>query len=232
MGTDEFERIREHVRTSTNEADEAVALGLVQESADAKSVLEQLARDPDPEIRGFVPKAAASVLGSGAGGLLRQLTSDVDPDVRGIAMDVLWRTEPSTRNRTADRLLANLQSDDSDEVVSSAWRLVTLGDARAVRLMRGFQSKFEPRRWEYKAADVILVALQSPDEIAPRILDHDHEHMTWLAGAVVARPTPAGLGALRTCASANWDDSCGRYCSFALGKLEPNRGPNRVESPP
>jgi HEAT repeat protein len=204
------------VSEAVTDEDEAKAIAALRSSSDAEVILETLSRDRDLEVRGWIPGAAHAVLGDAAIPLIKRMLRDSDADIRGLALDELERIDPALLEPILPMLRKNLASQNEYEVLQVGWRLVERGDVEAIAPLKAFRDRYEAWMWEYKAATVLLLALTAPDEVIPRIREHDHDHMTWLAYAAVLQGTPDAYAALLGCSTDCPDDDCRRMCAFTL----------------
>jgi HEAT repeat protein len=209
-------QIARELQAGQTDATDAAIVGALRADANAETILQELAQNPDLEVRGWVPSAARRILGSRAVPLLERMTRDSDVDIRGLALDALEDLDPRLLDPFVGQLHRALQSKDDAEVIAAAWKLVARGDQQAAEPIAVFRDRYEPWMWQHKAAEVMLLALASPEEIPRRIREHDHEHMTWLANAAIVVATPEGFSALRACSESSFDESCRNVCTHAL----------------
>jgi HEAT repeat protein len=208
--------IASKLQRSLGDEDDASVVEELQRAPNAKEILEELAKSPDLEGRGWVPTAARRVLGDAGEPLIRQMTDDPDPDVRGIAVDALASLDRRHLTSLIPSLRQRLESSDDSEVISTAWRLVRLGDVDAVDQIEEFRERFDPSWWQYKAATVIVLALRTPQEVPSQIRAHDHDHMPWLSYAATLIDVPGAMAAVEDCKTSSPDEDCRRACAHAI----------------
>ena len=206
------------VHDSLGDEDDAVALAELRSRPDAEEILEELSRSSDLEVRGWVPGAAREVLGDRSVPLVMRMTNDRDADIRDLAIQSLEAIDPKLLDALTEHLRRRLASTDDDEVLSTAWRLAQRGDLASIAPIEVWGDRYESWMWQHKAASVILLVLTSPDEVAGRIRDHDHDHMTWLSYAAIVVNTSESRGALTECSVSGPDEVCRRVCAYALTK--------------
>jgi YD repeat-containing protein len=209
-----FVELLEH---AIDDADLARTTEAVRADPRAPEVLAALARVRDPEIRGFVPRAARVIMGRDAVPLLRRLVDDPDPDIRGMALHELEALDPALLAPLIAKLHQRVaRSSDADEVQATGWTLVRLRDLDAIPLLEAHRARHEPWTWQAKAAEVQVLALRDPAAVIERIRDHDHDRMFWLAYAATIIGTLEAIDAVRACARHAPDEDCRRDCTYVL----------------
>jgi hypothetical protein len=203
---------------ATSQTDDDAILEKLRADPQAAVILEQLSRDRDLEIRGWVPEAARRILGTDALPLLLRLFRDRDPDIRGLALAAIEALDPALVESLLVELRRRLSSKDRDEVIAIAWRLAARSDQASIPLIEAFRDRHEPWEGNHKVASVILLLMSAPEEIRKRIDAHDHDHMLWLPYAAILSGRREALEAVWRCAAAGPDDVCRRFCRYSLEK--------------
>jgi hypothetical protein len=220
--------IARKVHGSLSDEDDEAVLAELRSRPDAESILQELSRSSDLEVRGWVPGAAREVLGERSVPLVMRMTNDRDADIRDLALQALEAIDPELLDPLIKRLRRNLASKDDNRVFSTAWRLAERGDLASIGPIQAWQDRYEPWMWQHKVASVILLVLKSPDEVAVRIRDHDHDRMTWLSYAAIVVNTSDSRDALTECSVSAPDEDCRRMCAYTLTKYggEPTAAPD------
>lgn len=207
----------ERLEHAIDDADLARITEAVRADPRAAEVLEALARSHDPEVRGFVPRAAREILGRAGAPLLRQLLDDPDPDIRGMALHELETLDPALVAPYAAKLRRRIaRASDADEVLATGWTLVRLRDVEAAPILETFARSREPWTADARTAQVQVLALRDAGRISERIREHDHANMGWLAYAATIIGTPDAIAAVRWCAAKGPDAKCRRDCQYVL----------------
>lgn len=209
-------RVVRSLRGSLGDADDAVVLAEVRDQPDPAAILEELSRHDDLEVRGWVPGAAADILGHDGVPLIKRLTHDRDADIRDLAYQALERIDPKLLDPLLRTFRRRLSSRDPDEVIRSGWTLAARGDTDAIPALEAFRDRYEPWEAYHKMAAVILLVLTAPEEVARLIRAHDHERVGWLAYAATKVADPEAIAALRECSESAPDDECRKACSWGL----------------
>jgi HEAT repeat protein len=214
--SEEAEAIAAALQESSGDDDDRKVLERVRESPNVEAILEELARDRDLEVRGWVPEAARELLGRAGIPLIKTLAEDRNADIRGLAVDALETIDPALLVTLQTSLRKRLRSTDDSEVLATAWRLARAGDLEAIPAIEEWASRFNPNWWQQKAATVIVLGMKDPAEIARRIRAHDHDRMGWLSYAATWVNDPDARPALESCRDSAPDEECRRQCAHAI----------------
>lgn len=98
----------------------------------AAIVLDELSRHKDPRVRGWVPGAAAELLGDGASRLILSLTRDREPAIRADAVSALISLGPEASRLVLPDLRRRLHARDAAERIAAIRALAEAGDSTAL----------------------------------------------------------------------------------------------------
>lgn len=208
------------VLAALSDDDREAAVRHLLEAPDPAALLGQVARWRNPGPRGYVAGLAAELLPREiAAPLVRKMLDDPDSSNRIDAVQILTALDPEGMPLLFAKLRRRLRSFDDREVLSTAWDLVRLGDPEAPTAIDEVRDLEAPDRWLHRALDVISTYVSAPDRIVTRILEHDHDSMTWLVYAAGLIGTAEAKSALRECSARAPDDRCRMICGTRLEEL-------------
>lgn len=126
----------------------------------AAVVLDELSRHKDPRVRGWVPGAAADLLGDGASRLILSLTRDREPAIRADAVAALLSLGPESTRLALPDLRRRLHARDESERIRAIRALAEAGDATALPAIekRAAAAKLPAERQAAVEAAAILKA--------------------------------------------------------------------------
>lgn len=98
----------------------------------AALVLDELSRHKDPRVRGWVPGAAADLLGDGGSRLVLSLTRDKEPSIRADAVSALLSLGPDSARLVVPDLRRRLHARDEAERIRAMRALAEAGDGASL----------------------------------------------------------------------------------------------------
>jgi hypothetical protein len=205
---------------------EVVVAELRADRGRAARAFDQLSRDRDPAVRGWVAGVAREVLEEGGVYVLMGLTRDGDREVRDTAVAELALVDPDAARRLVPALRRRARSQEPEESVPAIWVLARLRDSGSLPLVRQVAESEDADRSRRKAAEAAAILLgERPREILERMRAHDHDLMPWLAVAARLLANEEARAMLAERAEGAPDAECRAVCRAELEKLEEEAAP-------
>jgi HEAT repeats len=197
------------------------------EPGKAALVLDELSRHESPEVRAWVPGAAAELLGDGGARLVISMTRDRDPEVRDVAVRTAIRLDPEKALAIAPDLRRRLHAKEEADRIAATWALAELGDERALATFDDRAEHADEARERSAARAAALVLRNDGAAIAAGLREHEHDDVPALAAAARILGTEEALGALRESAEGAPDELCRAVSRAELARLaeEADGGP-------
>jgi hypothetical protein len=198
-----------------------LAEGLRRNPGQAVLVLDELSRHGNPQVRAWVPGAAAELLGASGVSvrLVLSMTRDADPGVRDAAIAAAVELDPEKARAIVPDQRRRLHAQEPAERAAAGWALAELGDHESLRLLRerGETAADPAERAAAQAAGLVLAGDES--SIAAGLRAGDPALAPAFATAARLLGTGLTLGALADCAESGPDEACREACRAELARV-------------
>ena len=195
--------------------------------ASVAALLAGLIRNPDRDVRGWLPWAAPRFLGAEAVPLLVPLADDRDADVRTEAMDALVELDLAYLVEFVPRYVDLAKGDDSSLAMYGILRLTRYRVPEAVALFDDLALNAGHPSTRNHARIMALVLKGQEDEILAGLQGENHELMPIWIKAALYLGSGRVLAAIEEVARSDAHDRCRGYASGGLTKFDELRPPGR-----
>ena len=187
-----------------------------QDAAEISRILNELTRDSDWGVRGWVSWAAPRMLHSRAEPLLRQLVKDAHPDVRTEAIDALLDLDERHLREFVPRFIAFSRGDDLQTALWAIYRLTRYRIPDAAPIFRDLAVAAKMPAIRNHAMVFLLVLEGREADLLAGLHGNDHSLMPiWTKGAIYLG-TQGVLDELAAIARTDTHAECRGYAERAL----------------